>query len=85
MKARWPSLCWKCDTSIAQGDEIRPAYAMKGFDQDRKPIYQRVVGRYRHHPKCPTVTPNRPGQRRVDPLTGEILMSDSSPTQETLL
>lgn len=82
-------MCFKCDTTIEQGAEIRPAYQFKGMDRDGKPIYQRVRSRYRHH-KCPKVTPNAPGRTpppNVDPTTGEVLQAQSAPLphQESLL
>lgn len=83
MRAKWPGVCPKCDTRWLQGDEIKPWFKPAGVVEG-KMQFTRVPKAY-VHAKCPKVTPNRPGQRVVDPLTGEILMSDSAPTQETML
>lgn len=85
MKARWSVICAKCDTTIPVGTTIKPQYKWAGFDAATgKPIWVRVPRAYVHAPRCPRVTPNKPGQRTVDPLTGEILEAQSVPTQEAL-
>lgn len=79
MKARWGTVCAKCDTAIVIGDQLKPLYKRVGFT-DGKPVWQRVPKAYVHAPRCPKVTPNRPGQKpppHVDPQTGEILMPES--------
>ncbi len=85
MIARWPGACPKCETTWAPGDQIKPQYRRQGFDATTgKPIWVRVPKAYVHAPRCPKVTPNKPGQRWVDPLTGEIIVEQSAPTQEVL-
>jgi hypothetical protein len=84
MKARWSVICAKCDTTITVGDTIKPQYKRAGMNLDTgRPAWVRVPKAYVHAPKCPKVTPNRPGQlpRNVDPRTGEILVADLAPTQ----
>lgn len=84
MKARWSGLCPKCESTWQTGDQIKPLYRRAGFDQG-KPIWVRVPKAYVHAPRCPKVTPNRPGQKQWDPLTGELIVEQStSPTQEAL-
>jgi hypothetical protein len=69
---RWGTTCAKCETAIAVGDQIKPQYRRQGMREDGRPNWVRVPKAYVHAPKCPKVTPNRPGQRHVDPTTGEI-------------
>lgn len=89
VKARWHGTCSKCGTIWEPGDDIKPWYRRVGMTQDGKPNWVRVPKKYVHAPKCPKVTPNRPGQHPppgVDPLTGEITVAHSpQPHQETLL
>lgn len=74
MIAKWTGTCAKCETTWAVGDEIKAQYRRAGFDPSTgKPIWQRVPKAYVHAPRCPKVTPNKPGHRTIDPLTGEIL------------
>lgn len=72
MKARWSVTCAKCETTVPVGADIKPLYKRVGY-RDGKPEWVRVPKRYVHAPKCPKVTPNRPGRRDVDLRTGEIL------------
>ena len=90
MNAKWSGICAKCDTTYQRGDPIKPQYKRDGMNPDTgKPVWVRVPKQYVHE-KCPRVTPNRPGQKpppSVDPLTGEILVAQSSEpslVQETL-
>jgi hypothetical protein len=88
MKARWGTLCAKCDTQILQGEELKAQYRRVGYDPNTgKPVWQRVPKQYVHAPRCPKVTVRRPPPS-VDPRTGEVLVAESSPiprhTQETL-
>lgn len=71
MKCRWGTTCAKCDTPILMGEDMKPQYRRTGIRNDGRPAYVRVPKQYVHM-KCPKVTPNRPGQRFVDPRTGEI-------------
>ena len=84
MKARWSGICSKCDATWQQGDDIKPLYKRVGFRDDGRPEWVRVPKQYVHAPKCPKVTPNRPGRIpiNVDPVTGEIL-PDPAPTCQT--
>ena len=85
MKARWAVTCAKCETAIPVGDTIKPQYRRNGMNPETgRPTWVRVPKAYVHAPRCPKVTPNRPGQRIVDSRTGEILMPDLLPTQLTL-
>lgn len=77
MIARWTGLCPKCDTAWQQGEAIKPLYRRQGIREDGRPNWVRVPKQYVHAPRCPKVTPNRPGQRTIDPATGEI--TESSP------
>ena len=90
MDAKWPGICAKCDTAYGHGDPIKARYKRDGMNPDTgKPVWVRVPKAYVHE-KCPRVTPNRPGRRPppgIDPLTGEILVAQSSEpslVQETL-
>ena len=86
MIARWTGICAKCDTTWETGDQIKSRYKRAGFDKTTgKPVWVRVPKAYVHAPRCPKVTPNKPGQRQVDPLTGEILQAESAPTQQEVL
>lgn len=93
MIAKWATKCGKCGVSIEVGETIKAQFVRVGFDSDTgKPIWQRVPKSYVHAPRCPKVTPNKPGHAPVgvDPLTGEVVVSDSSPIprhphQESLL
>jgi len=92
MIAKWSTICGKCDIRIGVGTEIKAHYKRVGLNPEtHKPIWERVPKSYVHAPKCPKVTPNRPGQRKVDPETGEIFsaVAESSPIprhfQERLL
>lgn len=87
MKARWSVICAKCDSTIPVGATIKPQYRRAGMNPETgRPVWQRVPKAYVHAPRCPKVTPNRPGRtiRNVDPLTGEILLPESAPSQLTL-
>lgn len=78
VKARWAVTCAKCDTTIPVGGAIKPQYVRRGMNPETgRPIWVRVPKAYVHAPRCPKVTPNKPGQRHVDPRTGEIIVEDS--------
>ena len=81
MIARWPGICDKCGTGWARGDQIKPRYKRQGM-QDGKPQWVRVPKAYVHAPKCPKVTPNKPGQKVWDPRTGEQVMAQSATTSQ---
>lgn len=88
MKARWSVTCAKCDCTIQPGDTIKPQYRRNGMNPETgRPIWVRVPRAYVHAPRCPKVTPNRPGRipRNVDPRTGEIIQAESAlPVQLSL-
>lgn len=78
MEAKWGGTCPKCSTTYVAGDSIKAQFVRGGYDPDTGKIkWVRVPKAYVHAPRCPKVTPNKPGHRTVDPLTGEIL--DVSP------
>ena len=84
MQARWATKCSKCDVVMQPGTTIKPQYKRHGMTADNKPNWVRVPKAYVHAPRCPKVTPNRPGQcpPQVDPQTGEILMPESAATSQ---
>lgn len=88
MIAKWTTPCAKCGTPIERGAPMKAQYKRSGFDADTgKPIWIRVPKAYVHAPKCPKVTPNKPGQKPppgVDPQTGEILVESSPLPRHTV-
>ena len=87
MNAKWSGVCAKCDTTYQRGDPIKARYKRDGMNPDTgRPVWVRVPKAY-VHVACPKVTPNRPGQKRWDPITGEQIVAESSEpslTQESL-